>query len=260
MSITLESLERAARRALEEDDTVPATRRDLEPPPHLFLLERRLADDAATRDAQVRVRLDSLRDKVSGPYVVNGRSVKARPVYATRTTQPPLDIVRITQTLLDNGRLPEGDEDLAERIRKLQEEHGIGFDSQGYAREAMRVVTARDPVPDVFGRIEFEEIQAGDLLVLEEQMVVVYKTELLDDARLDRYRTRGATLEPRTHRMFEVDGSWNAGREGGYRRDTWLFDHEARTWGAWNARTGEFGVDRVGPGGERYRRAFRLRP
>lgn len=254
MTNTLESLERAARRALEEADTVPATR-DLETAPHLFLLEHQLAADPLVRDAQVRVRLDSLRDRVSGPYVVNGRCVRARPMFRAESS-PDTDIVRRTQALLDADRLPDLPRDLATRIRHLQWERGIGFDQTGYAREALRVVVGYEPKH--FEPVPIAEVRPGDLVRLEASLVVVYRAETLEGESLERYRARGASVSAGPHRVFEVDGSFDDGADGGYRRDTWLYDPNGRTWGSWSE--GRFAFDSEGPVGERFTAAYRIRP
>ena len=267
MTNTLESLERAARRALEEDDTVPATRKDLDPAPYLFLLDQELASDPAVRDAQVRVRLDALRDRVSGPYVVNGRCLRARPMFRSPSERAevvaPADIVRRTQALLDANRLPDVPGDLAVRIRHLQRECGIGFDQEGYAHEALRVVVGRDAGCDTnradrFEAVSLSSVRAGDLVRLEEQLVVVYRVETVEGDRLERYRSRGASVKARTHRVFEVDGSFDDGAEGGFRRDTWLYDPNDRSWGSWGA-SGRFTLDAEGPIGERFTAAYRVR-
>src|SRR5205085_7894765 len=92
---------------------------------------------AETRDVNAGARLDALRDRFCGPYEVDGQSVTARPMFrmngganeanatahagelhriAARAgvniemvclgTGKPEDLVKITQALIDAGKLP----------------------------------------------------------------------------------------------------------------------------------------------------------
>lgn len=175
MSLSLEGSPRELRRSIEEDDTVPATRRD----PDMLArmgVEGGLAGDERVRDARARARLDGLRDRLSGPYLVNGQVVRARPMFrmnypvdravvmkveqvglavgigSARTQHlywgqgTPADLVKLTQALIDANMLPTGPGDLAARIRQLQWNCGIGIDGAGYAREAIRVSSHRECV------------------------------------------------------------------------------------------------------------------
>ena len=132
----------------------------------------------AARDRSVRAKLDGVREAFSGPYVVNGERVAARPMF--RMLRPkgaareeavragaraagvkawpaivghgtPKQLVKITQALIDAGRLPPGPGDVATRIRLMQWDHGIGIDCGGYAMTPPSfVVSARGPSGDAY--------------------------------------------------------------------------------------------------------------
>lgn len=131
-----------------------------------------LAD--TTRDAAVQAKLDAVRDAFSGPYVVAGKQISARPMFRMTTHVVPRamaaevdalgmragvrapiaarlgqctakDLVKITQALIDAGHLPSRPEDLAMRIRQMQWSYGIGVDCAGYAKEALAASAQRRP-------------------------------------------------------------------------------------------------------------------
>ncbi|MEA2748125.1 MAG: hypothetical protein QOI41_2268, partial [Myxococcales bacterium] len=251
--------------------------------------------DDARRDAAIQRKLDAVRDAFSGPYVVAGEAVSARPMFRMTTHAVPAamaravdtlgaragvrapfearvgqcrpqDLVKITQALIDDGRLPAGPGDLAMRIRRMQWDHGIGVDCAGYSKQALAAVSTRAPkmyaagsesFRDVdggrdgsFAKVSLANARPGDLITLDASEpggwghnVVVYSHATADTAKKAMLcgTTRNADLvdflsSPGPHHVFEVDSSWGAGIEGaecgGYRRDTWLYDASTKTWGS----------------------------
>jgi hypothetical protein len=149
-----------------------------------------VAAGETTRDAAVQAKLDAVRDAFSGPYVVGGEAVVARPMfrmtphvvpkkhelevdtlgaragvsapYATRVGQgKPGDLVKITQALIDAARLPSGPGDVASRIRKMQWDYGIGVDCAGYSKQALAACSARVPKMYAPGMENFRDVERG---------------------------------------------------------------------------------------------------
>lgn len=286
-----------------------------------------LADVAAaaplSRDRAVQRGLDDLRDRFSGPYVVDGATVTARPMFRmdvvknspqtnatliaaagrSRAGDPysltvgqgtPAQLVKVTQALIDMGRLPPGPGDVATRIRRMQWEHGIGVDCAGYCKEAIRA-TAGASVPmggpgnesfrDLdspprsahFAKQSIVDVRPGDLVTLDPSPpetwghnVVVYRHDVADAASKRALATlHGDTMKaflasPGPHRVLEVDSSWGAGPNGadfgGFRRDTWIYDESTKTWGSFaHEAPHAFVTSPDGPSGDRYHGAYRAR-
>ena len=281
------------------------------------------ADDAA-RDAAIQRKLDAVRDAFSGPYVVGGATVHARPMFRmtthpvppamvkavdslgaragvrapfeARVGQPaPQDLVKITQALIDGGRLPAGPGDLATRIRRMQWDHGIGVDCAGYSKQALAACSAAPPKMRAAGSESFRDVdggrdgtiakvpllkaRSGDLVTLDSSEiggwghnVIVYSHVTADAAKKAMLCgvTRDATLadflsSPGPHHVFEVDSSWGAGTEGeecgGYRRDTWIYDASTKTWGSFEprAKPPTFFASPSGPADDVFHGAYRPR-
>ncbi len=281
----------------------------------------------AARDAAMQRKLDAVRDAFSGPYVVAGTTISARPMFRMTTHEVPLaiaravdtlgaragvrapfearvgqprpqDLVKITQALIDDGRLPAGPGDLATRIRRMQWDHGIGVDCAGYSKQALAASSARAPkmypagsesFRDVdggrdgtFAKVSLEKARPGDLVTLDSgepggwgHNVIVYSHVTADDAMKATLCARkgnpsDATLadflaSPGPHHVFEVDSSWGAGTEGaecgGYRRDTWLYDASTKTWGSFQpgVTPPSFVTSREGPAEDVFHGAYRVR-
>ncbi|MBS2013002.1 MAG: hypothetical protein JST00_08955 [Deltaproteobacteria bacterium] len=275
---------------------------------------------APTRDQVVQGALDDLRDRFSGPYVVDGERVTAPPMFRMNHPRPaaieraviqaatkahvanplptkwgqgtPADLVKLTQALIDMGRLPEGPGDVATRIRQMQWEHGLGVDCGGYCREALLATVKRprlngpgnESFRDLdraragsFAKQPIAEIRPGDLITLDPiapevwgHNVVVYRHDVADDAAkrtlsaLHGDDVRTFLASPGPHHVIEVDSSWGAGPTGadygGFRRDTWMYDASTGTWGSfepWSPR--RFVTSTEGPSGDRYHGAYRAR-
>ena len=126
------------------------------------------------REAAIQQRLDAFRDRFSGPYKVEGRSVTAPPMFRMNSpmasnrksvveTLPmlnaactkagiapfaarclsgrctPEELVKVTQALLDAKHLPPADTEhptLESRVRAMQWKFGVGVDCAGYTQLA----------------------------------------------------------------------------------------------------------------------------
>jgi hypothetical protein len=277
-----------------------------------------IAPVALARDAAVQARLDAVREAFSGPYLVDGEQVTARPMFRM-TTHVVSDriarevdarghgagvnafptrvgqgtrwaLVKVTHALIDAGRLPPGPGDVATRIRKMQWDHGIGVDCAGYSKQALAACSARVPkmyAPGMesfrdldrtragsFAKQAIENARPGDLITLDGPAggwghnVVVYSHVIADSAQQARLgasdpSVRAFLSSPGPHHVIEVDSSWGAGptgaEEGGYRRDTWLYDEATRTWGSFEPRTRQLVQSTRGPANDDYHGTYRPR-
>lgn len=272
----------------------------------------------AARDAAVQAKLDGVRAAFSGPYVVEGESVSARPMFRmtthvvpkknelevdargaragvnafpTRMGQgSPKELVKITQALIDAGRLPPGPGDVATRIRQMQWEYGIGVDCAGYSKQALVGCGARsasmyppgmESFRDLdgkragsFAKQPIEGARPGDLITLDGppggwgHNVVVYSHVTADDAKKASLAGSDPAMHaflssPGPHHVIEVDSSWGAGpdgaEEGGYRRDTWLYDASTKTWGSFEPDSKRFVTSTSGPAHDSYHGTYRPR-
>lgn len=275
-----------------------------------------------SRDRQVQQGLDDLRDRFSGPYTVNGTTVVSSPaMFRMNHPRPkemvaavwqaaskagvgnpnpiiwgqgtPAQLVKVTQALVEMGRLPPGPGDLSARIRQMQWEHGIGVDCAGYCREALiATATKRPPLyapgaesfrdldharAGSFAKQKIADIRPGDLITLDPiapevwgHNVVVYAHDVADAsakrtlATLHGEAMKAFLSSPGPHHVIEVDSSWGAGATGadygGFRRDTWIYDEATKSWGCfepWSPR--RFVTSTEGPSGDRYHGAYRAR-
>ena len=259
------------------------------------------------RDAAVQQRLDGFRDRFSGPYVVDGAPVTAKPMFRMNVPAAgnavsakahagelaqictkagigsavgpasvgrctPEQLVKVTQALIDAGKLPAADEEhktLENRIRGMQWEWGIGVDCAGYTQQA--AANAHGAAGNVFKAnlngdifsgmmhdrrfqsVLITAIRSGDVLHLDSPKpgevghnVICYSHSILDDAARAKLGTPPPPLTldadakaflagKGPFHAFEVDSSWGAGNGsmvGGFRRDTWVYDESAFSW-AW---------------------------
>ncbi|MBX3190775.1 MAG: hypothetical protein KF819_27505 [Labilithrix sp.] len=277
----------------------------------------------AARDLEVQKRLDDVRDRFSGPYRVDGADVPAPPMFRMNVVarsaaiqreldtigkrigvQPlpsklgqgtPRDLVKLTQALIDAGRLPPPPGDVASRIRQMQWDYGIGVDCAGYCKEALAATSPR-PLPlrgpgwesfrdldgarrAAFAKVDVTEARPGDLITLDEvpperfgHNVIVYSRAVADAARIqalgDQHgeKMKAFLATPGPHHVLEVDSSWGAGASGsphgGFRRDTWLFDASTKTWGHFIPGTSPpyFDTSTVGPASfDKYHGTYRPR-
>lgn len=254
-------------------------------------------------DVAVQQRLDAFRDRFSGPYDVAGTEVSARPMFRMNTPDAhnakkmlahapelaqicvkagigsaagparfgrcsPEQLVKVTQALIDAGKLPPADKEhanLENRIRGMQWEWGIGVDCAGYTQQAAAAahgdagkIFKANLMGDIFsgmmGDKRFESvdptrIRPGDVIHLDAQRqgdvghnVICHAHAILsEEARAALLRESSPTgAEGKDFlrgagpfHTFEVDSSWGAGdgdMVGGFRRDTWLYDESTFTW------------------------------
>ncbi|HSO33469.1 MAG TPA: hypothetical protein VLT33_13135 [Labilithrix sp.] len=282
-------------------------------------------DPAAVKDAQVRARMDACRDAASGPYSVAGQAVAASPMFRMTPHVIPQSLrnelrtiglrasltdgqiralevgqgssgslVKMTQALIDAGKLPPAPADLAARIKTMQWTYGIGMDCAGYSKVALRAAHGRslgfygagiESFRDldgkrsaIFARVPLAKARPGDLITLDPSPggtyghnVVVYGNDEVDAARRGALSaTYGAPMaaflsSPGPHRLLQVDSSWGAGAEGnlvgGYRRDTWLYDASTKSWASFAPGTTppQLVVSKDGPSDDRFHGVYRPR-
>jgi len=282
-------------------------------------------DPRAVKDAEVRARMDACRDHASGPYRAEGEQVVASPMFrmtphvvpralvvelhaigkqaglkegqigALKVGQgSPASLVRMTQALIDAGKLPSQPADLAGRIKTLQWTYGIGMDCAGYSKEALRAAHGRDlgfygagiesfrdldgKRSGAFAKVRVAQARPGDLITLDPSPggtyghnVVVYDNRVADPIqRAALGATYGSLMtaflaSPGPHRVLQVDSSWGAGSEGnlvgGYRRDTWIYDESTKHWASFAPGTTppQLVVSADGPSDDRFHGVYRPR-
>jgi hypothetical protein len=283
------------------------------------------------RDAAMQQRLEAFRARFSGPYQVDGAPVKAQPMFRMNTADSmnakkmeahaseltqicakagiasasgparfgrctPEQLVRVTQALIDAGKLPPADAkhvSVTDRIRGMQWEWGIGVDCAGYTQQAAAeahgaagAVFKANLMGDVFSgmmqdkrfaTVDIAHIRPGDVIHLESTKpgdvghnVICYSHGRLDDATRAKLLASPATDEgkaflrgPGPFHAFEVDSSWGAGdgqMVGGFRRDTWLFDEGSFSWAFYPSGQRNLPLDAdplTGPQRELFTGAFR---
>ena len=172
----------------------------------------------------------------------------------------------------------------------MQWNYGIGVDCAGYSKQALLACSARAPTmyaPGMesfrdldrvrsgsFAKQSIENTRPGDLITLDGPAggwghnVVVYSHVTADDAKKASLPGSDPTLHaffatPGPHHVIEVDSSWGAGsdgaEEGGYRRDTWLYDVSTKTWGSFEPQSKRFVTSTSGPAHDGYHGTYRPR-
>jgi hypothetical protein len=176
----------------------------------------------------------------------------------------PAQVQRLTQGLIDAGKLPPpcGDLSLRARVRQMMFDHGIGLDCAGYARQAFLAahpgasgVRWRAPTnEDLSGlaarglvHLSMSDAQAGDLIVLKPptarefgHTLIVYDARPATPADIARLSTIGEmdavvariASSPLVH-VFVVDASWGCNckaAEGGVEQRTWFEDRVSGQW------------------------------
>jgi len=257
------------------------------------------------RATAVQQRLEAFRERFSGPYQVGGTGVSAQPMFRMNVPDaanarkmeahaPELgqicakagiasasgpvrvgrctaeQLVKVTQALIDAGKLPPADDKhktVADRIRGMQWEWGIGVDCAGYTQQAAAeahgaagAVFKGNLMGDMFSgmlhdrrfaTVDIAHIRPGDVIHLDSTVqgavghnVICFSHSTLDDAARARLIASTTTGTEGTaflqgagpFHAFEVDSSWGAGdgmMVGGFRRDTWLFDESTFTWASY---------------------------
>ena len=279
----------------------PETSSDRDPPELLAFYAGLRAEAAsptradalgASRDAVAQGRMDAVRDAYAGPYSACGERVTARPMFrlnqganeasmqaharqldaiASRVgcsgvmvrngCASPRELVKVTQALIDAGKLPGGSGDAAARIRQMQWTWGIGVDCAGYTRRSFLAANGLserqtaglglaslgneafrglDKNPH-FAKVAPSDMRPGDLVTLDPKPggrwghnLVVRSNTVADDAAKAAFAAQHGPLAKAflqgfgPFHMIEVDSSWGAGATGadygGFRRDTWIYD------------------------------------
>jgi hypothetical protein len=173
---------------------------------------------------------------------------------------------KLTQALIDSGKLPAEAGTLEQRIRRMQFHYGLGFDCAGYttlafasARDVRRedlphgLADFRENLDQLglkgFTKTTWDKAQPGDIVALGNpaservghRAILSRARGLDDDDRkcLDRLRKTisgspaAAMLASGNVRVFEVDTSWGCGgnpARGGVSRETWFHDEKSDTW------------------------------
>jgi hypothetical protein len=188
-------------------------------------------------------------------------------VFDARAT--PEQIAKITQALIDAGRLPpvtrSGDAALGARIRQMMFDHGIGIDCAGYVQQAFLFArgigrSAAGFHPAVhedlsglagrgFARVSFEDVRPGDLFILKPQPSLDPHTHYFGHTAIVRdvhdatdgevallLGTGGKTATlgaSGSLRAIVVDSSWGCGgdpQRGGVQQHVWFQDKTSGQW------------------------------
>lgn len=248
-----------------------------------------------SRDDRVGQKLDDLRSAYSGPYHAEGQTVSASAMFAMnggfsrdnakangkealKIAGPdanaamlgiatPKQIVKVTQALVDAGKLPPGPGDLATRIKAMQWHYGIGVDCACYTRMALQAATGKPgeqlglaPLGSEgfrnlgsnghFAKVRPEAARPGDIMTLDSRdgdaghNVIVRSRTALDDAAKQALTVKWGKPASRflsgagPFHQIQVDSSWGAGETGettgGVRRDTWIYDEGSKMWASVN--------------------------
>lgn len=288
-----------------------------------------VAIDAAAIDPgdRVRAKLDAFRDRFSGPYMVDGQVANARPMFRMNGSGfnqkkmeahlpelsricarakvdgaavmaaaigrcTPEQLVKVTQALIDAGKLPPPPGAADERVRKMQWEWGIGVDCAGYTARAAQAAHGHAAAALIgndkdyfaqmmrdrahFARVGVADIRAGDIIHLDPPApgsvghnVIVHSHTVVGSSASAELagRARGAAAflaGPGPFHAITVDSSWGAGEAGadygGFRRDTWIHDEHSGKWGHFTPTTpSAFLVSERGPQDEPFGGAYRPR-
>jgi hypothetical protein len=176
------------------------------------------------------------------------------------------DLVKVTQALIDAGKLPPGPGAIAVRIKTMQWQWGIGVDCTDYVIGAAMKVAGKSrgelgvvAGTDFFGapaknphlqRVSVADVKVGDVFCLDAvpkppnppevgHRAVVYSHTVTGPGDGAWLQARfGAAAAAFTHggpvHVIEVESSCGAGPSGspngGVRRDTWLYEESSRRW------------------------------
>lgn len=212
----------------------------------------RLDAPATSPDAVAGARLDTLRDRFSGPYTIAGARIAAPPMFrmnggANETSAArhapelrrigaqigvsvemirlgqgsPDDLVKVTQALIDRDHLPPGPGDVATRIRRMQWEWGVGVDCAGYTYQAVVAASgtsARSLGLRPLGMENFRALDANRAFTkIDPSSARPGDVMTLDPMPPE---TVGHNVIVRSHttagarHFIEVDSSWGAGPDG----------------------------------------------
>lgn len=184
----------------------------------------------------------------------------------------PGTIERVTQGLIDTGKLPPGATvDLGARIRTMMAHYGVGIDCAGYVQQAFLASRGISRAQAGFRPMMFEnlsglsgrgyrrvapaDIAAGDLFIFcapdrhqvgHTAIVHAARGATAEEARkLATYAHTFGLVDPTRLERIEVDTSWGSGADplnGGVRRTVFWHDETSDRWmsqatGAWSVDT-----------------------
>ena len=170
----------------------------------------------------------------------------------------PDTVKRLTQGLLDAGRLPPPDGTPAcDRIRTMMADYGLGFDCAGYTQQAFlsargmtrhqvgfasgaEVESLSDLPSKGFARVAPENARPGDIVVLDapggsagHRLVVYARRELTAGEVADKAKVSGLPLVAGKVVELTLDSSYGSGGDptrGGVSQKTFVYDAESKTW------------------------------
>jgi hypothetical protein len=198
----------------------------------------------------------------------------------------PASLVKATQALYYAGKLPllPAPATLADRVRKMQWDNGIGVDCVDYCLHALSQIKGRsidalglhagvDPFSSTdhakaFTHVDAQSARPGDIVALTHPTEVGHRVIVREhtvvgasDAKAAEVVRRWGTAASTFFRgagpfhVYAVDSSWGAedGQPfGGYRSDTWVYDAGGKSWMSYSPHTDDRGVhvSKAGPAGE----------
>ena len=207
-----------------------------------FLRQERVAQSHATEVTTVARRL----------------GLEPGPLVSGRAT--PEQVRRVTQALIDGGKLPPGTpQDAWLRVRTLMCNYGLGVDCAGYVQQAFlasrqvaRSGTALKPAINEnlaglagkgFARVSPGEARPGDLMIFAPPHgATVGHTVIVRDVQpvkpedceyLSRFAPGWGHPDPSRVKALVVDSSWgNAAdpQQGGVERRMWIHDEQSGRW------------------------------
>lgn len=182
----------------------------------------------------------------------------------------PQEVGRVTQALIDLGKLPPSDPKKTDamRIQEMMWDHGVGIDCAGYVQQALAAVHGkskqqlglRDSIQEdlgmldknpAFKKVDVFDARPGDVITLRDNdpkqpghTVLVARHDRATGAemawRFDARRGDSAEfLRSKSLDVFEVDSSWGAGHDGtngGLKRVLWVHNRETGNWASFENR------------------------
>jgi hypothetical protein len=182
----------------------------------------------------------------------------------------PQEVGRVTQALIDLGKLPPAGVHKTEeaRIQAMMWEHGVGIDCAGYVQQALLSIHGKskqqlglkdrlnedlgllDKNPH-FQKVNLLDARPGDVVTLRDNdprmpghTVLVARHEKATGAEM-AWRFNGKDpasrefLQSKALEVFEVDSSWGAGSQGtggGLQRRLWVLNRETGNWASFDNR------------------------
>jgi hypothetical protein len=195
----------------------------------------------------------------------------------------PEQVQRVTQALIDEGKLPatarDGSAAMRDRIRQMMFDYGVGFDCAGYTQQAALAAHGLDRAKAGFKtptnenlsglesrgwtKVPVTDVRLGDVVVLDPpggrepgHTVIVSGEHAVSPADRATLPPAVATRLAEGHRVraIQVDSSWGSGNSalrGGVERKVWYHDQTKDTW------FDERGKETPGPYNHRLHGVFR---